>query len=527
MRRRLLPVLAVLLVATAVGLVPSARAATETFGYTSTSGLVADNAATGYKMASVATLTKGASVSTFRFYAKGGTAAQKFVPVIYKTSSGLPTTLVVKGAEVTVPAKKAAGWISAPLPATTLTAGSYALGLLSGPTGTRATLYFRSVTNGAFWNENAWSTPSATWGAINSDNVQWAFAVDYVPTGTTTSTTVAPTTTTTVAPTTTTTVPPATTTTTVAPAPTTTVPPATTTTTQAPSTTTTQPTTTTTTPPPPPPGGGCPAFPLFPNKTCTGVPAGTTLTTHPGGIISQDNAVISNVRITSRISVYANNVTFRNCLISVGPIAIGVEAGYNGLTLENCTFKSGSLIAPKSGLTLRRVLVDPDPGAYRPDGIVIAYSGIGHNGQNVLIEDSYIGPQWGDGGSDPDHTDAIQMWGFGTISNVIMRHNYIDSTNLSTDPTAVKVGACAFLADGTYQSVTFEYNFCTRSNDQGGYFHLRLASNDPTGGHIIRGNRFGQKGTTQPVDLFRATPSVWSDNRYTDGTLINQPAVRN
>ena len=153
---------------------------------------------------------------------------------------------------------------------------------------------------------------------------------------------------------------------------------------------------------------------------------------------------------------------------------------------------------------------------------MIGFSSIGHNGQNVLIEDSYISPQWGEPG---DHTDGIQFWGFGTVTNVTLRHNYIDSTNANPDPDAVKVGACAFLADGSYVNVTFEYNYCT--NSSGGYFHLRLASNDPTSGHIIRGNRFANRATT-PVDLFRATPSVWSDNRYADnGELIAQPAVRN
>lgn len=520
--------MAVLLLLPITQAVRAATTTTETFGYTSTSGLVADSAATGYKMGSIATLTKAGSVTSFRFYARGGSSAQKFVPVIYRTSGGVPTSLVVKGPEVNVAARKAAGWVSAPLPATSLAAGSYVLGLITGPTGMRASVYYRPMEGGAFWNENAYPTPSSSWGTLNKDNVQWAVAVDYTPSVTDPQ----PTATTTAPPVTTTTAPPATTTTTTTAPPvttTTTAPPVTTTTTAPPVTTTTAPpapTTTTTVPAPPPPGGGCPAFPQFPNKSCTGVPAGTSLTTHPGGPITQDNAVISNVRITSRINVFANNVTFRNCLISVGPIAIGVEPGYNGLTLENCTFKSGSIIAPKSGLTMRRVLVDPDVGAYRPDGIVVGFSSVGHNGQNVLIEDSYIGPQWGDGGSDPDHTDAIQMWGFGTISNVVIRHNYIDSTNISSDPTAVKVGACAFLADGSYEAVTFEYNFCTRTNDQGGYFHLRLCSNTPTSGHIIRGNRFGQRGSVTPVDLFRSTPSVWSDNRYTDGTLIPQPNVR-
>lgn len=517
MRRMVFPsLIAVLAALTAIIVAQPATAAT-ILGYTDVAGVMADVPAAGYKFGSVSTLSQKATIGTFRFYAKGGNAPQRFLPVVYDVVGGGPSALIAKGAEVTVGADAPTGWFTSTLPTMTLQPGSYLLGLVSGPVGQGASVYYSAKAGGAVWNENPYPAASSSWGPVISDDVQWKFAIDFQTSGGTSVPTVLPTTTTR----------PATPTTTV-PGATTTTRPSTATTMTPTTTTTTRVTTTTTTPPAPPPPGGsgaCPAFPAFPNKTCTGVPSGTVLSDF-SGLVTQDNAVITNVRITSRITVQANNVTFRNCYIApTEPIAIEVVQGKNGLTLENCTFKAGSLIAPFSGLTLRRVLVAPDPGAYRPDGIVVGFSSIGHNGQNVLIEDSYISPQWGDGGADPDHTDGVQFWGFGTVSNVTIRHNYIDSTNLNPDPTAVHVGACAFLADATYVNVTFEYNYCT--NTTGGYFHLRLASNDPTGGHIIRGNRFANRATT-PVDLFRATPSVWSDNRYADnGELISQPAVRN
>ena len=460
------------------------------FGYAATASAVPDSATQGYKFGSVASLAVPATLGTFRFLAAGGVSAQALVPFVYAAdASGRPAALVAQGPPIIVAAGQPQGWVSVALPPVAVAPGDYLLGLLAGPTSRGATLYY-GPTGGSFWNANAYPTPSGTWGALNPSPERWLFVVDYGTTGTVPPTTVPPTT-----------VPPTT-------VPPTTVPP-----------TTVPPTTV------PPGPGGCPAFPAFPNKTCTGVPAGTTLSTYGGGPVTQDRAVIQNVRITGTVDVRANDVTFRNCWIaSTDTLAIAVEQGYNGLTLENCTIKSGGLIAPFSGLTFRRVLVDPDPGAYRPDGIVVGFSSIGQNGQNILIEDSYISPQWGGGGPDPDHTDGIQFWGFGTVSNVTIRHNYIDATNANPDPTAVRVGACAFLADATYVNVTFEYNLCT--NSAGGYFHLRLLSNTWTSGHVIRGNRFANRSTVA-VDLFRTSPAVWQDNRWADnGDLISQPPPR-
>src|SRR5438045_1457570 len=104
--RRLLPIMIFLLLLPIVGTVRAASPATETFGYTGMTGLVADSATAGYKFGSVATLSKAGSLTSFRFYAKGGDSAQKFVPVVYKMSSGAPSTLAVKGSEVSVPSRK-------------------------------------------------------------------------------------------------------------------------------------------------------------------------------------------------------------------------------------------------------------------------------------------------------------------------------------------------------------------------------------------------------------------------------------
>lgn len=508
-RRRLLPIcIAVNLLVSLLVATQPARAV-GVFGFTNVAAVVGDSAPSGYKFGSVAALAEGLRAERFRFYASGGALAQTFVPLIYAVSErGVPTSLLATGAPAVVGAGTPRGWVVADLPDVVLPSGRYLLAVLAGERGSGARVYSTRVPAAAFWNHNGAPSATPAWGSPNMADDQWAFTVegpliDASPT----------TTTTTPSPTTPTTAPaPATTSTTVAPVAT-----------PAPVvTTTTVPQPTGDPAPPvsvPPSGGRCPAFPAFPDKTCTGLPAGAAIFPFSADSVSVSGTVISNVRISKRVTVRANNVTFKNCIIDAGdPIAIAVEQGYNGLTIEDCTIKRGSFIAPKSGFTIRRALVNPDPGVYRPDGIVVAYSGIGGHGGDVLIEDSYIAPQWGEG---TDHPDAIQFWGFGTISNVTLRHNYIDSTN--ANPDGPVGGAGAFLADATYVNVTVENNFF--KNLQGDtYIHLRLLSNDPTGGHIVRGNRFDRHGV--PLDLFRMTPAVFEDNRYEDGTLIPQPRVK-
>lgn len=512
MRRRLLPAcVAVNLIVSLLVAIQPARAS-GVFGFTNVTALVADSAPSGYKFGSVAALGAGLRAERFRFYASGGQLAQTFVPLIYAVSSqGVPGSLLATGEPAVVTAGMKLGWVVAELPHVVLPTGRYLLGVLAGERGSGARLYSTGVSAAAFWNHNEGLSATPAWGLPNMADDQWAFAVegsltDDSPTTTTTPMTAlttllptmtAPTTASTTAPTTTTSTAPLTTTTTTTAA-------------VAPTTTTTS---------VPPHAGRCPAFPAFPTKTCTGLPAGAVANPYTADFVNVSGTVVSNVRISKRVTVRANNVTFKNCVIDVGdPIAIAVEKGFNGLSIEDCTIKRGSFLAPKSGFTLRRVLVNPDPGVYRPDGIVIAYSGIGGHGGDVLIEDSYIAPQWAEG---DDHPDAIQFWGFGTITNVTLRHNYIDSTN--ANPDGPVGGAGAFLADGTYVNVTVENNFF--KNLQGDtYIHLRLLSDTPTGGHIVRGNRFDRHGV--PLDLFRMTPAVFEDNRYEDGTLIPQPRVK-
>jgi len=462
------------------GAVPSARALTLPLGDADVANVAFDRSPAGYKFGSRAILGAAGTTVSIRFYARGGPARQPFVPFVYATdAAGRPTARLAAGPATAVPAGRAPGWISAPLPGVRLAPGTYVLGLLALPpdtAGAGAEIAYSSLAGASFWNENDESSPTATWGDLRPDDVRWKVVVDLEPELPQTTTTT----------TTTTTTPPTT-----GPGPSTTLPPG---------------------------SGGCAPFPAFPDKQCTGVAAGSSLSPYQGGVVTTRGTVIADVVINSRVTVAADDVTFRNCLIdSADAIAIAVTPGFRGLTIENCTFKAGSMIGPGAGLTIRRVLVDPDPGRYRPDGLVVGFTQVGGSGQDILIEDSYISPQWADAG---DHPDAIQFWGFGTVANVTIRHNLIDSTN--ANPAGQAGGAGVFMADGSYENVVVEENLFRSS--QSGYFHLRLASDRPTAGHVVRSNRFDRSRT--PADLFRMTPATWDDNRYLDGQLVPMPAVR-
>jgi hypothetical protein len=135
----------------------------------------------GYKFGSVFTLAQAGTLVDFRFYMAGGSAAQKFTPLLYNVVNGLPTTLVTKGAEVTVAAGGPPGWLTSTLPALSLAPGSYMLALLSGPAAFGATMYYTTASDAkaGHYNINAYPTPSATWGTTQYENHLNSFYIDY------------------------------------------------------------------------------------------------------------------------------------------------------------------------------------------------------------------------------------------------------------------------------------------------------------------------------------------------------------
>jgi FG-GAP-like repeat len=160
---------------------PASAAATATFGNTTIGSL---SAAPGpnYKFGSVFALGEAGTAVSFSWYTKGGSTSQKFLPVVYNAdSSGNPTTLLAKGAEVTVATNQAAGWVTSGLPAAALVKGNYLLGLMSGPN-LAAKNYYATATNAGIYNANTYNSPTTTWGTQNRESNLWSFYVTYAPT---------------------------------------------------------------------------------------------------------------------------------------------------------------------------------------------------------------------------------------------------------------------------------------------------------------------------------------------------------
>ena len=137
------------------------------------------------KFGSIFTAPTSGTSTAFRFYARGGGVAQQFVPAIYSTVNGAPGTLLGQGSPFTVAKGASGNWWRAPLSGIPLTAGtSYVLALVSQSTGSVATYLNYDVTTGSgFYNANAFPTPSSSWGAVNREDNNWSFALDYAPSG--------------------------------------------------------------------------------------------------------------------------------------------------------------------------------------------------------------------------------------------------------------------------------------------------------------------------------------------------------
>jgi hypothetical protein len=173
------------------------------------------------------------------------------------------------------------------------------------------------------------------------------------------------------------------------------------------------------------PGGGttsC-ALPNYPDASCTGVPAGTTLTAVSGDVhITTAGAVVDGKDIDGCVFVEAPNVTIRNSKITCG-FAFGIHAlisNYTGggLLIQDvevsCNNTSATGVAGY-GFTAQRMNIHGCENGFGADN-------------DLTIEDSYIHDFYHNTGA---HTDGIQMGGG---DNITIRHNRI--FNQDTDGTS-------------------------------------------------------------------------------------------
>ena len=190
----------------------------------------------------------------------------------------------------------------------------------------------------------------------------------------------------------------------------------------------------------------------YPDASTTGVPAGTQLTAYNGTLnVTQDGAVISNMLITGRVLINANNVTFQNCKIVSQDDFSAVNVDGANFTMKDCEVDGGGRTA--NGIN--------GYGTFLRNDIHGAENGINIAGPTVF-KDNYIHDLDNINGS--PHYDGIQLDGghdvqilHNTIVNqhtqtaAVMIDNYWEGlSNITVDGNKMLGGCYALYVDGRF-----------------------------------------------------------------------------
>jgi hypothetical protein len=275
---------------------------------------------------------------------------------------------------------------------------------------------------------------------------------------------------------------------------------------------------TTTPPPTTPPTTGtskCP-LPKYPSDSCTGVPAGTALTTINGDYTAKAGEVVDGKRVTGSIYVSGNGVVIRNSEI-LGKVDNNSNAGgaRPSFTIEDSTIGPAACGSISDGVvgvanyTAKRLRIKN-----QPDGFRIA-------GSNVLIEDSYVTVC---SKNPDDHSDGIQVYGAANGVNITIRHNTIDQRSVTngaaTAPIFVPTDADRQGNNGV--TVTVADNVVA-----GGGYPLRIYGTLPLTAYVTGNKVVNNSWTYGPVDVTCDKIKSWSGNAvvaydWTAGTITSQ-----
>jgi hypothetical protein len=225
--------------------------------------------------------------------------------------------------------------------------------------------------------------------------------------------------------------------------------------------------------PTPPPGGGgssgggstgaCP-LPAYPDATCTGVPAGTSLTIVNGNMtINTAGTVVDSKDIRGCVTVNAASVVIRKSKIACnGPYVIDAY-GVSGTWLRiedsevSCNNTNGTAIGEENITVLRTNIHGCE------NGFDVNF--------NFLIQDNYIHDMYQ---SAVAHTDGIQMWP--SANDVTIKHNRI----YANDGTSAIISA----GSGTSNILIQDNLFA------GGAYTLYCRQNGPGTNYRVINNHF-------------------------------------
>ena len=287
-------------------------------------------------------------------------------------------------------------------------------------------------------------------------------------------------------------------------------------------TSTTRPSSTTPTATPTTPSGSgaqsCPAFPAFPTDACTGVPAGTQLTTVNGDLrTTSDGQVVDARLITGDLIVGHDDVTVTNSQIK-GNIVYGNNRGLDlrdvDLGADSCSrSRDSAQLLSGADYTLTRVHMH-NGGA---DLLRLA----GGSSSTIQVIDSLI-----DNGCffSGDHFDAVQLYDPGRVAKVVVRHSDIDARPANAPGEG---NSAIFWADhpGAGSSLVVE-----QSRLAGGQITLALYDASASSKVVLdaRQNRFVRGSFEYDACAmsnsvpFNGTSGVkWVDNAFEDGTPIS------
>lgn len=216
----------------------------------------------------------------------------------------------------------------------------------------------------------------------------------------------------------------------------------------------------------------CPAYPLFPDSSCTGVPSGTSLTTINGNYTTAtDGEHIDGKLIQGDLFVNNNNVVVTNSRI-VGRInnnSSGLSISDSDVGLNSCpttAYENGDYSdLGGTNYTVIRTHI------HHAGADLMAIGGTG----TILIQDSIIDQPCYYAG---DHLDAAQFYAPGSVGHVTFDHSSLDVRPVNS---AVSGNAAIFWADFPGNGSTLEVN---HSKLAGGGYTVALYD-AVAGSHIV------------------------------------------
>lgn len=279
------------------------------------------------------------------------------------------------------------------------------------------------------------------------------------------------------------------------------------------------------------PSGGpqsCPAFPSFPDASCTGVPSGTSLTAYSGANpITTNGTTIDSKTITGSLEVQATGVVITKSQIN-GNVDTSTGAATGAVTIQDSTIDCNRSISSANGtallgdrFTVLRVdILDCENGSF---------------GGTLSIEDSYLhdlyqcstGAICDSGAPEEPHTDGLQV---DPAINTTIRHNRIEGW---TDPCREAItfdmtnGSC----NGTTAVMTCHNVDCAAPHDvlitqniiSGGAFSLDCPIVATTN-YSVTSNHFSKaKGAN--VGAFGLSSDCASNETWTSNTIHETAAT--